>query len=340
MNKVLKVGIIGQGYWGPKLTRNFIDLLGVESISVADLKAERLAEIKNHYPQIKTTQAVEDLFNSDIDALVIATPVHTHYELALKALEAGKHVLVEKPITNSAFTADKLVELARGQGLTLMVGHTYEYNAAVEAIRGLVQSGALGQLFYVYSKRVNLGLLQPDINVMWDLAPHDLSILCFVLGEYPDKVLAIGENFVNKTNKKDEIVFMNLRFPSGVLANIRLSWLDPVKQRSMTVIGSQKMLVYDDIADDKVVLFEKGVDVPPYSLTMNEFQASYRHGAEEVYPFEWVEPLRSECEDFIDSIINGHPPRSSGEDGLNIVRILESAQRSLVNGGVELNVEY
>jgi len=175
---------------------------------------------------------------------------------------------------------------------------------------------------------------------MWDLAPHDLSILCYVLDECPEKVMAFGGNFINKTSKKAEVVFMNLRFPNNVMVNIRLSWLDPVKQRKMTIVGSNKMLVYDDIADDKIVIYDKGVEVPPYSLTMNEFEASYRHGDEKVYDYEWVEPLRAECDHFIHCINNGIEPRSNGEEGLMIVKILEAAQRSLDNGGVELNVEY
>ncbi len=340
MNNDLTVGIIGQGYWGPKLTRNFVDLLGVDNVRAADFREDRLKDLLNYYPEIKTTKDGEDLINDDTDAVVIATPVHTHYSLAKKALLAGKHVMVEKPLTSQILHAQELVDLAKSKGLTLMVGHTYVYNPAVEALREIIKSGKLGKIFYINSLRVNLGLLQPDINVMWDLAPHDLSILCYILDENPVKAMALGENFINKTSKKAEVVFMNLRFPSGVLVNIRLSWLDPVKQRKMTIVGSNKMLVYDDIAEDKILLYDKGVEVPPYSLTMNEFKASYRHGDEEVYPYEWVEPLRSECEHFINCIHNGKEPRSNGQEGLTIVRILEAAQRSLDNGGVELNVEY
>ena len=340
MNNELTVGIIGQGYWGPKLTRNFVDLLGFDHVSIADFRKDRLDDVIKYYPEITAVKNGDELFEGDTDALVIATPVHTHFTLAKIALLAGKHVLVEKPLTSHTLQAQELVALAKSKGLTLMVGHTYVYNPAVEALRKIIESGELGKIFYINSLRVNLGLLQPDINVMWDLAPHDLSILCYVLDETPSKVKVIGGNFINHTSNKSEVVFMNLRFPSGVLVNIRLSWLDPVKQRKMAVVGSREMLVYDDIAEDKIVIYDKGVEVPPYSMTMNEFKVSYRHGSEEIYNYEWVEPLRSECEQFINCIKNKTGSRSDGEDGLTIVRILEAAQRSLDNGGVELNVEY
>lgn len=336
----LKVGIIGQGYWGPKLTRNFIDLLGVNNVVVADSKDDRLLDITNHYLGIITFNNGNNLIESDVDAVVIATPVHTHYALAKRALLAGKHVMIEKPITNQSQQAEKLISMAKENKLTLMVGHTYVYNPAVNALHYLLKSGELGKIYYIDSMRVNLGLLQPDINVMWDLAPHDLSILCYILGENPQKVSAVGENFINKTSRKAEVVFINLRFPSGILANIHLSWLDPVKQRRMTIVGSKKMIVYDDIVDDKIVIYDKGVEIPDYSLTMNEFSASYRHGGEQVYNYKWEEPLKSECKQFIDSIKLNIEPPTNGDNGLTIVRILEAAQRSLENGGVELLVEY
>ena len=337
----LSVGIIGQGYWGPKLTRNFVDLLGVDHVRIADFKEERLKDVINHYPEIKTTRNGDDLIEGDVDAVVIATSVNTHFALAKKGLLAGKHVFVEKPLSGSSNQAEELVALAKARNLVLMVGHTYVFNPAVEAIKSIIESGTLGDLFYIYSIRVNLGLLQSDINVMWDLAPHDLSILCYVMNDAPVSVMAIGENYINQVTTKAEIVFMNLKFANGVRANIRLSWLDPIKQRSMTIVGSQKMLIYDDIVDDKIVIFDKGVEVPPYSITLDEFRASYHHGGEEIYPYEWVEPLRAECDHFLNSVVrNSHNGKSSGKEGLKIVKILESAQRSLDNGGVELKVEY
>jgi predicted dehydrogenase len=336
----LKIGVIGCGYWGPKLARNFNDLPGAALDMVADLREDRLEEIHQLYPKTLVTRNYKDLLGSGIDAVVVATPVNTHYSLVKEALQAGKHVLVEKPITALSDHARDLIELAQANGLTLMVGHTFEYNPAVEAVRAVVQSGELGNIYYLNSVRVNLGLLQPDINVMWDLAPHDLSIIRFVMGEDPIKVSARGAIFVNKIRKLHEVAYIYLQFPDGVMANLHLSWVDPVKQRTLTVVGSKKMLVYDDIAEDKVVIYDKGVEVPPYSITEAEFQASYRHGEEVVHPITWTEPLRAECQHFLDCILTGATPRSDGVDGLKVLKILETAQRSLLNGGVELKVEY
>ncbi len=336
----IRVGIIGLGYWGPKLARNLHSLPGVAMEMAADLRQDRLDDLKKFYPDIKVTLNHRDLFNDHLDAVVIATPVGTHYHLAREALMAGKHVLVEKPLTNCTTHALELLELADQKDLRLMVGHTFLYNPAVEVVRQIIQSGELGDIYYIDSTRVNLGLLQPDINVMWDLAPHDLSILSYILDADPIKVSALGSVFVNRSKKLPEVVYMNLRFKNDVIANIRVSWLDPVKVRSLTVVGSKKMLVYDDISDNKVILYDKGVEVPPYSVTEDEFRASYRNGPETVIPIEQTEPLRAECEDFIGCIRNCTSPRSNADAGLKIVKILESAQRSMANGGIELLIEY
>jgi predicted dehydrogenase len=336
----LQIGVIGCGYWGPKLARNFRDLLGARLSHVSDLREDRLSEIKKLYPEVSTTTNYRDLLGKEIDAVVVATPVHTHHPLVKEALLAGKHVLVEKPITSDSKQAEELVELADQKGLTLMVGHTFVYNPAVQAVRNIIQSGGLGSVYYLNATRVNLGLLQPDINVMWDLAPHDISILRYILDKDPVTVSARGAVYINTFNQLPEVVYMTLFFEAGVMANLRLSWLDPVKLRRLTVVGSNKMLVYDDIADNKVVLFDKGVEVPPYSVTEDEFRASYRHGEESVYHFEWVEPLRAECACFIRCIRDGEASPSSGEHGVKVLRVLETAQRSLNNGGVELKIEY
>lgn len=337
----IRIGIIGCGYWGPKLARNFHDLPNATLSVVADLRQDRLDEIKHLYQDIDITRDAQSVLHSDdIDAVVVATPVHAHYALAKEALLAGKHVFVEKPLTARSGQAEDLVALAEQKGLTLMVGHTFVFNPAVMAVREVVQSGQLGKVFYLNSIRANLGLLQPDINVMWDLAPHDLSLMRYILGVDVVSVSARGSVFINTFNDLHEVVYMNMVFEDGIMANLRLSWLDPVKQRRLTVVGSQKMLVFDDIADDKVVIFDKGVELPPYSLTEDEFRASYRHGGETVYEFEWFEPLRAECNHFVDCIRRRVEPRSSGFDGLKVLKVLETAQRSLTNGGVELRVEY
>jgi predicted dehydrogenase len=336
----LKIGVIGCGYWGPKLARNIHQIPTANLVMVSDLRQERLEEFKELYPDIEITTNYKELLEDDLDAVLIATPVNTHYPLAKDALQAGKHVLVEKPITSDSTQAQELVDLAASSGLTLMVGHTFEYNPAVEAMREVIQSGELGEIYYLNSTRVNLGLLQPDINVMWDLAPHDLSIMRFILDADPVKVSARGGVYVNTVRNLHEVVYMTVIFDTGALANLRLSWLDPVKQRRITVVGSQKMLVYDDIVDDKVVVYDKGVEIQPYSVTEDEFHASYRHGEEKVAPIEWAEPLRVECSHFLDCIRTGSTPRSSGDVGLRILKVLETAQRSLLNGGVELTIVY
>jgi predicted dehydrogenase len=338
--KRLHVGVIGCGYWGPKLIRNFYEHPDSNLVMVADLRAERLAEIDRLYPGVKTTHNHRALFTDDVDAVVVATPVHTHYRLVKEALLAGKHVMVEKPLTTQSRQGEELILLAESQGLTLMVGHTFQYNPAVEAVRKIIQDGDLGRIYYLNLTRANLGLLQPDINVMWDLGPHDLSILSHVLQEDPIKVSAHGGVFVNPWSGHHEVVYMLLTYANGVIANLRLSWLDPVKQRHLTVVGSQKMLVYDDIAHNKVIIYDKGVEVPDYSLTEAEFHASYHHGEETLYPIEWVEPLKVQCHHFLTSIWTGETSRSCGKEALKVVKVLETAQRSLVNAGAELKIEY
>lgn len=215
-NSNLNIGVVGCGYWGPKLARNFHDIPGATVVMTADLRADRLEEIQALYPDLTTTQNYADMLNSDIDAVVVATPVNTHYPLARQALLAGKHVLVEKPITSRKDHAQELVDIAAQRGLTLMVGHTFEYNPAVETVRDIVKSGDLGKILYAYSTRVNLGLLQPDINVMWDLAPHDISMLRFILGVDPVKASAKGAVYINTSHKLHEIVYLNLLFDGGV----------------------------------------------------------------------------------------------------------------------------
>jgi predicted dehydrogenase len=340
LTREVRIGVVGCGYWGPKLARIFYELPGATLTMVADLREERLADIKQRYPEVATTSNFQDLLGADVDAIVVATPVNSHYRLAKSALLAGKHVLVEKPLTLRSDHARELSEIADEAGLRLMVGHTFVYNPAVEAVRSIIQSGEIGRVYYLNSTRVNLGLLQPDINVMWDLGPHDISMLRFILGTDPIKVSAHGTAYINHTRKLHEVVYMNMFFEDGIMANLRFSWLHPVKQRRLTVVGSKKMLVYDDIADDKVVIYDKGVEVPLYSVTEEEFHASYRHGERTVCPLEWIEPLQIEGAQFLESIRTGSASRSNGADGLAVIKVLETAQRSLMNGGVELHIEY
>ena len=363
VNTCIRVGIIGLGYWGPKLARNFQSLDGAALVMASDLREERFDDLKALCPDAVVTKDYKELLNGFVDAVVIATPVSLHYRLAKEALLAGKHVLVEKPLAESTIQGEELVTIARQNNLRLMVGHTFVYNPAVETVRRVILSGELGEIYYLNATRVNLGLLQPDINVMWDLAPHDFSIFNFILDQDPIKVSAIGGVYINKTGGLPEVVYVTLRYRNDVIANLRVSWLDPVKTRRLTVVGSKKMLVYDDISEQKVMLYDKGVDVTsdqtndgvfraPFGnwsgpdrrhkkrRTAAEFHASYRNGLEEVVPVEWTEPLRAECAHFIECIRTGCEACSDGGNGLKIVRILESAQRSLVNGGLELAIEY
>ena len=339
MSSRVKVGVIGCGYWGPKLARNFHELPDAELTWVSDLRADRLEHIQKLYPSCRITQDYQDILASDVEAVVIATPVSTHYPLALAALRSGKHVLVEKPLTDNVMHAIELADSAERYGRALMIGHTFQYNPAVNVVSDLISSGELGQVYYIDATRVNLGLLQPDINVIWDLAPHDISILLHILGMDPFQVSATGQVYIQKRKRIHEVAYLTLYFPNGVLANVRVSWLDPVKQRRITVVGSKKMLVYDDIADQKVTLYDKGVEVPPYSDTPDEFHMSYRSGPETAVPVPWQEPLRVECQAFVDWIRTGRPACSDAWTGVRVVRILEAAQKSLLNGGTRENTD-
>jgi predicted dehydrogenase len=326
------IGVVGCGYWGPKLIRNFQSLPGSDLRVVADLSASRLAHIAGLYPGVKTTTSYEELLQSPVEGVAIATPVSTHFEMARQALLHDKHVLVEKPLTRSTEEASALIELADQRGRALMVGHTFEYNPAVEYLRNYIASGKLGRVYYINCTRVNLGIFQKDINVIWDLAPHDVSILLYLLGMAPDRVSARGAAYVQPGI--EDVAYVTLNFPSGVMADVRVSWLDPCKIRRITVVGSQKMVVYDDVEDnEKIKIYDKGVDAPPYSDTMEQFRLSYRYGDITTPAISGEEPLAVECAHFVDCIRTGQTPRSNGRVGRQVVRILELAEHSLKNGG-------
>lgn len=331
---MLDVGVIGLGYWGPKLVRNFHECPEVNLKWVCDLDSCRLDHVARLYPGVQASQNYHEVLESDIDAVCIATPVRSHYRLAMDALCAGKHILVEKPLSSCVEQAGEIVREGERQSLVVMVGHTFVYNPAVIAMKQIINSGELGQIYYINSIRVNLGLFQPDINVAWDLAPHDLSIVMFVLGQTPIRASARGESYVQRQKGLHDVAFINLVFSSGVMADIRVSWLDPVKMRRCTVVGSEKMLVYDDVEpENKIMIYDKGVDIPPYSDTVEEFSLSYRTGEGVPHPITWEEPLKVECQHFADCIAHGRVPDSNGRFGLEVVRILETAQHSLLNGG-------
>ena len=330
---MVKIGVIGCGYWGPQHARNFHDLPDTQLSWISDLRPERLQHMRTLYPYVCTTTDYREVLDSDVDGVVVATSVGSHYKLGSEALEAGKHVLIEKPLAATVAEAEELVRLAHARNRILLVGHTFLYNPAVTALREIIQSGEIGSIYYINATRASLGLYQPDVNVLWDLAPHDISILNYILCSVPTRVSVHGGIYIQPQRGIHDVAYVALTYPQQIMAQVRISWLDPVKVRRYTIVGSRKMLVYDDIAHAKLVLYDKGVDVPPYSDTYEQFQLSYRHGSEQAYPVFWSEPLRNECMDFARSIRDGVPPISDGNVGLQVVKILESANRSLLNNG-------
>lgn len=338
--RTLRVGVIGSGYWGPKIIRNFAELPQVQLVSIADLKEARLREMHLSYPEARLyTDYLQMLRTSDIDAVAVATPVSTHYQIAADCLQHDKHVLVEKPLVTTSSEGEALIEMAEKRGLTLMVGHTFEHNPAVEVLRELVLSEELGDVYYVNATRVNLGVFQKDINVMWDLAPHDISILLYILGLAPDSVSAKGSAFVR--SDVPDVAYLTMRFPRNIMAHIHVSWLDPCKVRTITVVGSKKMVVYDDVEPvEKVRVYDKGVVVPTDSGSFGDFQLSYRYGDISIPYIPLTEPLKAECSHFVECVLDHRCPKSNGHVGLKVVKVLETAQKSLSNGGMEEKIGW
>jgi predicted dehydrogenase len=326
------IGVVGAGYWGPKHIRTFGELPQARVAMVADLDRARLAKIHAQYRGARTTTRFDDLLAApEVHAIVVATPPSTHARLARAALLAGKHVLVEKPLALSTMEAAELVGTARAVGRVLMVGHTFLYNPAVRALRELVQDGELGEIYYAHSQRLNLGLFQRDVNVIWDLAPHDVSILMYVLGARPVAVSARGGAYVQPGI--EDVAYLELAFPDQVRTEIHVSWLDPNKVRRTTIVGSRKMAVYDDVETlEKIRVYNKGVHAPPRTDTFGEFQLSYRYGEITIPYLASTEPLRLECEHFLECIQHGATPLTDGQHGLEVVRVLETAQSSLAKG--------
>lgn len=332
-NKTLKIGVIGCGYWGPNLIRNFIEIPETQVIAVADLQAEQLDYVKTRYPQIQVaSQDYHDLFELGLDAMVIATPPQTHFSIACDCLNNGLHILVEKPFTLKSADAIELNQLANSRKLVLMVGHTFEFNPAVYALKGMIHSGELGKIFYVDAVRASLGLFQTELNVVWDLAPHDISILRYILGADPLNICLQAGTCVQ--DGIEDIAYATLNFPNDILAHIRMSWLDPAKTRRITVVGSQKMVIYDDVENlEKIRVYDKGVKAIRRTDTYGEFQFAYHYGDQVIPYIRSEEPLRLECLHFIECIQEGRTPRTDGYNGLRVVQIIEAAQESLRHGG-------
>jgi predicted dehydrogenase len=327
------IAVIGLGYWGPNWVRNLYQMQCARRLVCCDFSQPRLDHIKALYPAVEITGNTDQVLGDpEIDAVIIATPVSTHFELARRALMAGKSALIEKPLATAACQADELVATARERGLTLMVGHTFEYSAPVLKIREIIQSGELGDVLYVSSIRANLGLFQRDVNVTWDLATHDISIILMLLGRMPVEVSCHGQSHYRK--QVEDVAMLTLRFPGNVIAFVHVSWLDPNKIRRATIVGSRKMLVYDDTAlQEKIRVYDKGVTMSPHYDTYGDFQMSYRYGDIHIPRIEEPEPLKVECEHFVECIANKAAPRTDGENGLRVVSVLEAAQRSLRQGG-------
>ena len=334
----MNLAVIGCGYWGPNLVRNFIQSNKVAQVTCCDLDQARLDRMKKLYPSVEVLSDYKELLErSDLDAVAIATPVKAHYPIAKEFLLRDKHVFIEKPLTHSHESALDLVRLAEERKKVLMVGHTFEYTAAVNKAKQIVENGELGRILYISSIRVNLGLFQPDINVVWDLAPHDISIILYILGEAPTSVNCQGKAHFQKDI--EDVATTTLQFRSGVIAFIHSSWLDPNKIRRTTIVGTKKMLVYDDIEpQEKIKIYDKGVEVPPYYDTYAEFQFSYRYG--DIYSprIDDYEPLKKESEHFLECIRTGRPPLSDGYSGLRVVSILEAASKSLKLSGRAVSV--
>jgi len=336
----MKVGVIGCGYWGPNLIRNFLQLPDVTAVACCDMDQAKLARVGRLFPTVELTTHVEDLLQDQrIEAIAVATPVHTHHVLGEMVLRHGKHLMVEKPMATSSKRCLELIELASEVDRLIMVGHTFEYTAAVNKIKEIVASGDLGEILYVSSTRVNLGLFQQDINVVWDLAPHDISIINYVLDKSPLGVNAQGTSHYKKGI--EDVATVTLNYDNGMIAFVHVSWLDPNKIRKTTFVGTKKMLVYDDIStQEKIKIYDKGVEAPPYYETFGEFHFAYRYGDIFSPRIEDYEPLKVELQHFVDCIKHSKIPRSDGFSGLKVVSILEAAQRSIKSQGRFMPVVY
>lgn len=336
---MIRIGVIGYGYWGPNLVRNFAETPGAQVVAVADARAERLQRLGRTYPSIRTSTNPEDLFAADdIDAIAVATPVSTHHPLGMAALRAGKHLLMEKPLASTAADARELVEEARRRHLVLLVDHTFAYTGAVRKIRELVESGALGQIHYYDSTRVNLGLFQHDVSVLWDLAVHDLSIMSFVLGAHPVAVSAVGKAHIS--GQPENIAYLTLFYDDNLIAHINVNWLAPVKIRRTIVGGSAKMVVYDDLEpSEKVKVYDSGLTLTDDPKQIYQLLIGYRTGDIWSPKIDGGEALQTEARHFVECIENGAKPLTGGESGLEVVRILEAASQSMRERGRLVDLE-
>jgi predicted dehydrogenase len=327
----MNFGVIGYGYWGPNIVRNLVGLEGSQVLAIAEISPAARARAQKAYPGMKVTESATEVITSpEIDAIAVISPVWTHYDLAKASLENGKHVFVEKPFTSTSAQAEELINLAAQKNLKIMVDHTFLFTGAVRRIANLIEEGTLGNLYYYDSTRVNLGLFQHDINVLWDLAPHDLSIMDYLLKASPEAVVATGEGHLNG---HEDVAFMTLYFPNRVIAHINVNWLSPVKVRTTLIGGEKRMLVWNDLeADEKVKIYDKGVQITSRE-GVYDLLVSYRSGDMWAPQLEQVEALRQEMHYFVDCVNSGEEPFNNGVAGLRVVRMLEAASESLEKRG-------
>src|SRR6202142_1305439 len=328
---VLRMGVIGYGYWGPNIVRNFHGQDGSRVVGVCDQSRKALQRVSQSYPGMFTTSDCRELLTSpDIDAVAVVTPVWTHFELAKTALENGKHVFVEKPFTCTTAQGEELIELAERKHLKIMVDHTFLFTGAVNRMKEMIDNGTLGDLYYYDSARVNLGLFQHDVNVLWDLAPHDLSIMDHLIKADPEAVVATGQGHLNG---HEDVAFVTVYFPDKIIAHINVNWLSPVKVRTTLIGGEKRMIVWNDLeADEKVKVYDKGVKITSRE-GLYELLVSYRSGDMWSPQLEQVEALRQELTYFVECISNGHEPFNNGCAGLRVVQMLEAASESLSKKG-------
>ncbi len=332
----VRIGAVGFGYWGPNLVRNLDRLGDVDLVCVCDADEDNLAKVRAAYPHVAAVPSLDAMLAMDIEAVVVATSAPSHHAIARAALEAGKHTFVEKPLTLTSADAEDLVALADERGLTLMVGHLMVYHSAVRKCRELIEAGELGEVLYLYAQRLNLGKVRTEENAFWSLAPHDVSVALYLLGETPVSVSANGADYL--TNGVADTVFATLRFASGRMANIHVSWLDPHKIRKFTVVGRDKMLVFDDMeATEKIWIYDKGVGAPRSAMAYGE-DLSLRFGDITVPYVQMSEPLAAEVQHFVDCCRTGATPQTDGRSGLAVVRVLEAVDESMAASGSPVEI--
>jgi predicted dehydrogenase len=339
MSYMIKLGLIGYGYWGPNLFRNFQKLENCEIDYVIDSDLSKLNELKKIYPKLHVSHLLDELLDdTDIDAVIISTPVSTHYSIAHKSLEKGKHVLIEKPMTDSVESSQKLIELSKKNSLTLMVDHTYLYTGTIQKIKKIITDKEIGSINYIDSVRTNLGLFQSDINVLWDLAPHDISICNYLMNELPISVQAIGKSHTK--NYGDDIVYLILHYASNKIAHFNCSWISPIKIRQLIIGGTEKMIVFDDTKEnEKISLCDKNFK-EIFLDSENKSIIEYNLGTDSKVSYDDKEALESLANDFINSILNNSKPISDYDLGLNVVRILEASQESMNNENKIIPINY